>query len=115
LASRTAWFDPGAYPCVIRPGLAISASVRAPVGVRTYTGEDSGRPVWSFFSAFVSSAQRLPNGSTLIDEGMDGRFFQITPDGDIVWEYIPPLERAMVVGFPRRVLILATVAVAPFF
>jgi hypothetical protein len=54
-----------------------------------YTGADSGRPVWSFYSSFVSSAQRLPNGNTLIDEGMDGRFFQITPDGDIVWEYVP--------------------------
>jgi hypothetical protein len=55
-----------------------------------YTGANSGRPVWSFFSSFVSNAQRLPNGNTLIDEGMDGRFFQITPDGDIVWEYVPP-------------------------
>jgi hypothetical protein len=55
-----------------------------------YTGEDSGEPVWSFFSSFVSSAQRLPNGNTLIDEGMDGRLFQITPSGDIVWEYLNP-------------------------
>jgi hypothetical protein len=55
-----------------------------------YTGANSGRPVWSFFSSFVSNAQRLPNGNTLIDEGMDGRFFQITPSGDIVWEYVPP-------------------------
>ena len=55
-----------------------------------YTGANSGRPVWSFYSSFVSSARRLPNGNTLIDEGMDGRFFQITPDGDIVWEYVTP-------------------------
>ncbi len=63
-----------------------------------YTGEDSGRPVWSFFSSFVSSAQRLPNGDTLIDEGMDGRFFQITPDGDIVWEYVTPYVGKRQVG-----------------
>ena len=55
-----------------------------------YTGENSGRPVWSFFSSFVSSAQRLPNGNTLIDEGMTGRFFQITQTGGIVWEYVTP-------------------------
>lgn len=55
-----------------------------------YTGENSGRPVWSFYSSFVSSARRLPNGNTLIDEGMTGRFFQITPVGDIVWEYVNP-------------------------
>ena len=55
-----------------------------------YTGAKSNRPVWTFFSSFVSNAQRLPNGNTLIDEGMDGRFFQITPSGDIVWEYVLP-------------------------
>jgi hypothetical protein len=66
-----------------------------------YTGANSGRPVWSFFSSFVSNAQRLPNGNTLIDEGMDGRFFQITPDGDIVWEYVPPyLGKKQVDGKP---------------
>ncbi len=55
-----------------------------------YTGENSGRPTWSFFSSFVSSARRLPNGNTLIDEGMTGRLFQITREGDIVWEYLVP-------------------------
>jgi hypothetical protein len=66
-----------------------------------YTGANSGRAVWSFFSSFVSNAQRLPNGNTLIDEGMDGRFFQITPQGDIVWEYVPPyLGKKQVDGKP---------------
>lgn len=44
----------------------------------------------TFFSPFISSAQRLPNGNTLIDEGIWGRFFQVTPEGKIVWEYISP-------------------------
>jgi hypothetical protein len=55
-----------------------------------YTGEDSDRPVWSFHSSFISSARRLPNGNTLIDEGMNGRIFQITREGQIVWEYVNP-------------------------
>lgn len=55
-----------------------------------YSGADSGSPVWSFFSSFISSARRLPNGNTLIDEGMNGRMFQVTPKGEIVWEYINP-------------------------
>jgi len=59
-----------------------------------YTAENSGRPVWSFYSSFVSSARRLPNGNTLIDEGMNGRFFQITPTGRIVWEYLTPYLNA---------------------
>lgn len=55
-----------------------------------YSGLDSDRPVWSFFSSFISSARRLPNGNTLIDEGMTGRIFQVTPTGEIVWEYVNP-------------------------
>lgn len=55
-----------------------------------YYGDASGRVVWSFHSSFISSARRLPNGNTLIDEGMNGRFFQITPVGEIVWEYVSP-------------------------
>lgn len=55
-----------------------------------YSGEDSGEPSWGFRSAFISDARRLPNGNTFIDEGQSGRFFQITPDGQIVWEYVNP-------------------------
>lgn len=55
-----------------------------------YTGTDSGRPAYTFYSSYISSARRLPNGNTLIDEGMNGRFFQITAKGDIVWEYVSP-------------------------
>ena len=43
-----------------------------------------------FFSQYVSSAQRLPNGNTLITEGADGRIFEVTADKEIVWEYINP-------------------------
>lgn len=55
-----------------------------------YVASMSGRQDFDFFSPFISSAQRLPNGNTLIDEGIDGRFFQITPTGKIVWEYVTP-------------------------
>ena len=43
-----------------------------------------------FYSVLVSAAQRLPNGNTLITEGCDGRLFEVTPDHDIVWEYLNP-------------------------
>jgi hypothetical protein len=55
-----------------------------------YTGGDSNGPEWSFYSSFISSARRLPNGNTLIDEGMNGRIFQVTNQGDIAWEYVSP-------------------------
>jgi len=58
-------------------------------------------PVWSysdpqtFYSPFVSGAQRLRNGNTLITQGMFRRIFEITPAGNVVWEYTDPSE----VGF----------------
>ncbi|MFT3751877.1 MAG: aryl-sulfate sulfotransferase [Paludibacter sp.] len=55
-----------------------------------YKGSLSGGSDRSFFSSYISSARRLPNGNTLINEGMNGRFFQVTPDGEIVWEYVNP-------------------------
>lgn len=58
-----------------------------------YTGASSGNPGWSFRSTHISNARRLPNGNTFIDEGQIGRFFQVTPAGDIVWEYINPYPR----------------------
>jgi hypothetical protein len=63
-----------------------------------YTGLDSGTPLWMFDSTFISSARRLPNGNTLIDEGMNGRVFQITSGGEIVWEYISPFFARQVVS-----------------
>lgn len=42
----------------------------------------------SFFSSFVSGAQRLKNGNTFINEGAKARIFEVTPNGEIVWEYL---------------------------
>ena len=55
-----------------------------------YDASSGGLPFWNFFSSFISSARRLPNGNTLICEGMHGRIFQVTPNGEIVWEYVNP-------------------------
>jgi hypothetical protein len=48
------------------------------------------RDRFRFYSPYVSAAQRLPNGNTLITEGSDGRLFEVTPDHATVWEYIAP-------------------------
>ncbi|HEY8977578.1 MAG TPA: aryl-sulfate sulfotransferase [Burkholderiaceae bacterium] len=58
-----------------------------------YTAEDSGQPSWAFRSTHISAARRLPNGNTFIDEGQSGRLFQVTREGDIVWEYVNPYPR----------------------
>ncbi|MDP6179394.1 MAG: aryl-sulfate sulfotransferase [Desulfatiglandales bacterium] len=59
-----------------------------------YTPVEAGfeHPVDSsrFYSPFISSVQRLPNGNSLIVEGSGGRIFEVTPEHEIVWEYISP-------------------------
>ena len=49
-------------------------------------GEDMSK----FYSRYKSAAQRLPNGNTLITESNCGRLFEVTTDGEIVWEYVSP-------------------------
>ena len=52
--------------------------------------EYSDHPYYNFYSPRISGARRLPNGNTLITEGMFGRMFQVTPSKEVVWEYINP-------------------------
>jgi len=54
----------------------------------SYTAPDK----YSLYSAFVSGAHRLENGHTLITQGMQGRFFEIDKNKDIVWEYWTPYK-----------------------
>jgi len=60
----------------------------------SYGPQEAGlvQPVDSnrFYSPFISGAQRLPNGNTLICEGSGGRLIEVTAEHEIVWEYINP-------------------------
>lgn len=51
-----------------------------PAGINEYT----------FYSPLTSAAQRLPNGNTLITEGVGFRVFEVTPQNEIVWEFWSP-------------------------
>ena len=44
----------------------------------------------SFWSPLISNAQRLPNGNMLVNQGVFGRLFEVTPECDTVWEYVNP-------------------------
>jgi hypothetical protein len=69
----------------------------------------SGSIVWrfastdeeSFYSKALGSQQILGNGNVLVTESVRGRIFEITPSGDVVWEYLNPAE---VNGFHAYVL-----------
>jgi hypothetical protein len=52
--------------------------------------EYQGRPPESFFTVGRGSAQRLPNGNTLLAESDRGRALEVTADGQIVWEFLCP-------------------------
>ncbi len=56
----------------------------------TIVWEYRDTPPYNFFSPTISGVRRLPNGNTLITEGNFGRMFQVTPDKQVVWEYINP-------------------------
>ena len=71
--------DTGAY--IMKPDEPTTADV-----VWEYRAD----PPEDFYSALISSAQRQPNGNTLITEGLKGRIFEVTPDGKTVWEYLMP-------------------------
>jgi outer membrane protein assembly factor BamB len=43
-----------------------------------------------FYSRSRGSAQRLPNGNTLVSQSDEARVFEITPEGRIVWEWRTP-------------------------
>ena len=43
-----------------------------------------------FHSSYISGSYRLPNGNTLICQGADGTFFEVTADKELVWKYINP-------------------------
>jgi len=54
-----------------------------------------------FFSKFRGSVQRLPNGNTFICEADGCRLFEVTREGEIVWEYTVPYPHR--IGRAQRV------------
>ena len=60
-------------------------------GPVTPTWEYAAQPREQFYARIISGMQRLPNGNTLINEGTKGRFFEVTPAGKTVWQYVNPV------------------------
>ena len=48
-------------------------------------------PPESFSALFSSNAQRMPNGNTLITDAPAGRIFEVTSDGEMVWDFVNPV------------------------
>ena len=79
--------------------LPLDASGHYVIGLGKPYGPE--KPVWhyeaknrsDFFSSEISSAQRLPNGDTLICAGVVGHLFEVTAAGEMVWQYVDPAVR----------------------
>ena len=58
------------------------------------TGEETWRyeapMAWTFYTHVMGGVERLSNGNTLIVESVNGRIFEVTPDCELVWDYINP-------------------------
>jgi len=52
--------------------------------------EYKSNPPGQFFSVSRGSAQKLPNANTLITDSHKGRVFELTYDGEVVWEFYNP-------------------------
>ena len=55
--------------------------------------EYHAEPKESFYSSVMGNAMRLPNGNTLICEATKNRIFEITPTGEIVWDFISSFNK----------------------
>jgi hypothetical protein len=66
------------------------------------------KPLWSysapnkkdFYSWFISGAQRLSNGNTLINSGANGVVFEVTPEKETVWKFSNPFKNIQSVSPP---------------
>ena len=81
-------FDNGTF----RAGQSVTYSRVIEVDRRTraVTWEYRDSPPENFFTPFMGSAQRLPNGNTLVTESAFGRIFEVDRNGQVCWEYVVP-------------------------
>ena len=81
-------FDNGAHR--LDDSVPYSRVIEINPGANEIVWKYQDKPTWNFFSPRMGCAQRLPNGNTLITESSFGRFFEVTEEGEIVWEYVSP-------------------------
>lgn len=60
-------------------------------GPSNLTWTFTANPPASMYSWAISGAQKLPNGNTLICDGIHGIFLEVTYSGQTVWKYINPV------------------------
>lgn len=75
--------------------------------------EYTAEPKENFLSKYISGAQRLPNGNTLICEGGKAHLFEVTPDNEVVWDFVNPWREKGSLGSVYRCLRYSPAYVRP--
>ena len=91
--SAVSFFDPGWDMYKWRYGRNSDATFAPEESFRTITHPNPQ----SLFSTGLSGAQPLENGNILISSGRQGYAFELTPDNEVVWEYITPFRAGLAV------------------
>lgn len=81
-------FDNGIHRNLARPNYSRVLEINPATGKIEW--EYKTNPRHHFYGSQVSGCQRLPNDNTLICEGTTGRIFEVTAEGELVWEFISP-------------------------
>ena len=92
-------FDNGTH----RKGISFSRIIWVNPETNAIVWEYKSDPLDEFYSFHISGAQLLPSGNIFITEGASGRLFEITSDGEIVWEYINPYFTRGINGFSNSI------------
>jgi len=71
-------------------GPSYSRSVEIDPNTDEIVWEYKADPPSDFYSAICGGNERLPNGNTVICDTWKGRIFEVTAEGELVWEYISP-------------------------
>ncbi len=88
----------GSYSSVDELALPVDSSGQytrepgKPFGPRQAVWSYSAPKKSDFYAFFISGANRLPNGNTLICSGPNGTIFEVTPGKQIVWKYVNPVK-----------------------
>lgn len=90
-------FDNGLHRKWLKPGDALEAGTCFEASRVVEVNPKTNEIVWAYmdpqhimYTNICGSAQRLPNGNTLICESKKGIFYEVTSDKEVVWKYRTP-------------------------
>jgi hypothetical protein len=92
-------FDNGPH----RKGMSFSRILWVDPETDKISWEYRADPIDEFYSFHISGAELLPSGNIFITEGASGRLFEITINGEVVWEYINPYYTRSKNGFSNSI------------